>query len=216
MGTSKHGWALVLTTQVIGKYSNTRIRNFSASRIEYVLTFGLWALHNVLCILINWDLMDNHIRTGILSDQQLSHLNEIKGLFGNGFDHALRGILLGKGSTMVFMFAGAFSYYTDDEAEGGKLEKVSNISVMHLSLCVVETFDHHFNQIMDQYVHRQPPWTIERSSVLCPWNSDYFFLKFKDTQSSKIMMHWNLPPNMDAHLKELWEAAESPEGAAGE
>ncbi|KAF5325109.1 hypothetical protein D9619_009669 [Psilocybe cf. subviscida] len=150
------------------------------------------------------DLSDGHIQTwvgvgpdnsgnwtGILSDQQLSHLNEIKGQIGEVFDRALRGILLGKGSTMVFMFAGGFSYYTDDEAEGRILEKV-----------------------MDEYVHRQPAWTIERGSVLCPWNIDYFFLKFKDTQSSRIIMRWNLPQNMDAHLKELQEAAETPEGAA--
>lgn len=71
-------------------------------------------------------------------------------------------------------------------------------------------------QLMNEYVYRQPAWTIERGSVLCPWNIDYFFLKFKDPQSTQIKMHWSLPSSMDAHLNELWAAAETPEGAAGE
>lgn len=68
---------------------------------------------------------------------------------------------------------------------------------------------------MNEYIHRQPAWTIERGSALCPWNVDYFFLKFKDPQSATIKMHWSLPPNMDAQYHELSDIAATPEGAAG-
>lgn len=117
---------------------------------------------------------------------------------------------------MVFMFAGAFSYYTDDEAEGGQLEKVSYVSHIYFSPSIAQLFVYYSNEIMDEYINRQPPWTIERGSVLCPWNIDYFFLKFKDPQTAQIRMHWSLPSSMAAHLTELREAAETPESAAGE
>ena len=64
---------------------------------------------------------------------------------------------------------------------------------------------------MNSYLDRSPPWTVERGSSLCPWDVNYFFLKFKDPQSSNIMMHWKLPPDMRANYDELQASAQTPE-----
>jgi hypothetical protein len=61
-----------------------------------------------------------------MENNQIHAVQEIQGQFGvrSNFDTALRGILFGKGSTMIFMFRGSFVYYTDMEAEGSQLENV--------------------------------------------------------------------------------------------
>lgn len=73
-------------------------------------------------------------RSGCLTEEHLAHVREIQAQIGAAFNTALRGILLGKGSTMIFMFGSAFSYYTDRDAEGSKLEKVSNLDQCPCSL----------------------------------------------------------------------------------
>lgn len=58
-------------------------------------------------------------------------------------------------------------------------------------------------------------WTVERGSALCPWNVNYFFLKFKDPQTNKIQMHRNLPQPMGEDLADLTRIFETPEAKQG-
>lgn len=61
-----------------------------------------------------------------MADEQIEKLREMQASVGGEdvFNQGLKGILFGKGMTMIFMFKGGFSYYTDSEAEGGKMESV--------------------------------------------------------------------------------------------
>ncbi|KAH9484833.1 hypothetical protein JR316_0001735 [Psilocybe cubensis] len=117
-----------------------------------------------------------------LENENIKNLRVIEASVGGPdvFNRALDGILFGKGSTMIFMFKNCFSYYTDHETENTAVEK-----------------------LMDDYINRQPPWTIERGSALCQWNVNYYFLKFRNTQTNAIMMHWNLPDAMAQQLADL-------------
>ncbi|TFK33292.1 hypothetical protein BDQ12DRAFT_727923 [Crucibulum laeve] len=127
------------------------------------------------------------IWNGNMEDEMISHLNEIKVLTPN-FDQVIDGILFGKGTTLIFAYKGGFGYYTDNEAEGSKLEKV-----------------------LDEYIYRDPPWTIMRGSSLCLYDIEYYFLKFKDPQSNNIEMRWSLPTTMLEKLGELRTEALTPE-----
>ncbi|KAF5325110.1 hypothetical protein D9619_009668 [Psilocybe cf. subviscida] len=120
--------------------------------------------------------------SGNMEDDQIRALREMQAQAGDGFNFnmELRGILFGKGSTMIFMFGGSFAYYTDREAEGSELENLLN-----------------------SYLYRSPAWTVERGSSLCPWDVNYYFLRFKDPQSGTVKMHWSLPPNMLANFNAL-------------
>ncbi|KAH9484835.1 hypothetical protein JR316_0001737 [Psilocybe cubensis] len=124
-----------------------------------------------------------------LEDEQIDSLQQVKASMGEQlFDQTLKGIVFGKGMTMIFLFSGSFSYYTDREAEGSQMESLLN-----------------------EYIYRQPSWTVEPGSVLCPWSIDYYFLKFKNPQTGEIKMHWNLPPTMDANLADLQATFNTPE-----
>lgn len=68
---------------------------------------------------------------------------------------------------------------------------------------------------MDDYLNRQPPWSVERGSSLCQWNVSYYFLKFKNPQNNSIMMHWNLPDGMSKQLAELKATLATPEAQQG-
>ncbi|PPQ92998.1 hypothetical protein CVT25_000198 [Psilocybe cyanescens] len=127
---------------------------------------------------------------GSMADEQIEKLREMQASVGGEdvFNQGLKGILFGKGMTMIFMFKGGFSYYTDSEAEGGKMESLLN-----------------------EYIYRQPAWTLERGSTLCPWNVDYYFLKFKDPESSTIKMFWSLPQSMADNLADLQATLATPE-----
>lgn len=61
-----------------------------------------------------------------MEDEQIHLVEEMPGQLGDGFNFGmeLRGILFGKGSTMIYMFRGGFAYHTDSEAEGSELEDV--------------------------------------------------------------------------------------------
>lgn len=70
-------------------------------------------------------------------------------------------------------------------------------------------------KLLDDYINRQPPWTIERGSSLCQWNINYYFLKFKNTQTNAVMMHWSLPDAMAqqfADLKATFATQEAKQG----
>lgn len=75
-------------------------------------------------------------RSGNMEDDQIRALQEMQVQAGDGFNFnmELRGILFGKGSTMIFMFGGSFAYYTDREAEGSELENVRPRSYSLFSL----------------------------------------------------------------------------------
>ncbi|KAF5325217.1 hypothetical protein D9619_009666 [Psilocybe cf. subviscida] len=83
---------------------------------------------------------------GDMEDEQIRLVEEMLTQLGDGFNFGmeLRGILFGKGSTMIYMFRGGFAYHTDSEAEGSELEDDLNL-----------------------YANRSPPWTVERGSSLC-------------------------------------------------
>lgn len=91
-----------------------------------------------------------------MENAHLDHLRVIQASVGGaaGFDRALTGILFGKGSTMVFMFHGGFSYYTAEEADGGRLEKVKrslpndmNHSTSHCYEWPAYSADHRINSL---------------------------------------------------------------------
>lgn len=156
-----------------------------------------------------------------MEDNHLRAFQDMQAQIGDSFNFntELRGILFGKGSTMVFMFRGSFSYYTDSEAEGTELENVRPKPCHALPLLSICPFNADFSttrQLMNSYIYRSPPWTVERGSALCPWDVNYYFLKFKDPQSGTVKMHWNLPPNMAANYDELSALAQTPEVQAGE
>lgn len=66
-------------------------------------------------------------RTGSLENEQIDSMRQIQAAIGEDvFNQTLKGIIFGKGMTMIFLFSGSFSYYTDREAEGGQMENVSH------------------------------------------------------------------------------------------
>ena len=71
-------------------------------------------------------------------------------------------------------------------------------------------------QLLNSYINCSPSWTVERGSSLCPWDINYYFLKFKDPQTDTVQMHWSLPPDMQALYDELNRLAQTPEAQAGE
>lgn len=79
-----------------------------------------------------------------MEDEMIKRMREMQTMVGGVqvFDKALTGILFGKGTTMIFMFKGGFSYYTDDEAEGSNMEKVGTfllLQMIHFTLGIHRT-----------------------------------------------------------------------------
>ncbi|TFK33291.1 hypothetical protein BDQ12DRAFT_670400 [Crucibulum laeve] len=167
------GWA------VRDAYNNTKIIGHINKGLEFVSFGANKSIWFAGVSTGNWH--------GNLEDKMILKLNEVRAISPN-FDAALEGILFGKGTTMVFIGKQGFAYFTDEEAEGGKMESVLN-----------------------EYIHRNPPWILMHGSSLCLYNIDYYFLKFKDPNSNNIEMRWNLPMPMFEKLAELKAQAARPE-----
>ncbi|KAJ7342515.1 hypothetical protein DFH08DRAFT_240518 [Mycena albidolilacea] len=130
---------------------------------------------------------DHATWNAFLDDYLIQKLSEAKTLVGATFDAALTGMLFGKGRTHIFTFQTGFLADLDDDE--------------------VPSEEHPLHKVLVQY----NGWCIERGSTLCFYDSRYFFLKFKRPGDSQIQMNWNLPPNMDAKLRALQNAAQQPE-----
>ncbi|KAJ7218668.1 hypothetical protein GGX14DRAFT_437563 [Mycena pura] len=123
----------------------------------------------------------------VLPDPIIQELLASKSEVGANFDAALTGMLFGKGKTHILLFKAGFIGYVDDDDD---------------------SVEHPLYKVLSEY---KEGWCIERGSTLCFYDSQYFFLKFKQPGSTQVKMHWNLPPHIAEKLNELREGAKQPE-----
>lgn len=61
----------------------------------------------------------------------------------------------------------------------------------------------------------EPGWLLLEGSSLCPYNDQYYCLKFQKQGSNVVQMRWRLPPAMDRGLKEVMAITNTPAEQAG-
>ncbi|KAF8868534.1 hypothetical protein BD779DRAFT_948038 [Infundibulicybe gibba] len=97
---------------------------------------------------------------------------------------------LGTGKTHFYALTHGFSFHFDDEVERDP--------------------QHPLTKVIREFASNGS-WRILKSSALCPWDPQYFFLNFQQEGSTIIQRRWNLPPEMNQKLKELKDLSETPE-----
>ncbi|KAJ7062580.1 hypothetical protein C8F01DRAFT_1082226 [Mycena amicta] len=105
------------------------------------------------------------------------------------FDASVTGVLFGVGKTFITMLSSGFLAHLDGPA-------ADPAHILHRTLTEFSSGG----------------WCIERGSVLCFYDSQYYFLKFKQAQGGGVIqLRWNLPPGMKEVYEELRRVAEGPE-----
>ncbi|KAF8868533.1 hypothetical protein BD779DRAFT_1481365 [Infundibulicybe gibba] len=111
------------------------------------------------------------------------------------FDAQLESIVIGHGKNHFYALTQGFLFYFDDE-----LGRDPN---------------HPLVKVIREFVDSGGSWRILRSSVLCPWDSQYFFLNFQQEGSTVVQRRWNLPLEMGQKMQNLRGLSETPEEQSG-
>lgn len=135
----------------------------------------------------------------------------------DAFDLGLTGIVFGKDTTHIYVHETGFVAFLCDEAQdpGHILHKVCFClySKSYLSIPPAQTLAEFSEMNVDD--NSGTPWLLLPRSQLCTYDSRYFFLAFKKSDSHMVQYRWNLPEEMNDRFDDLRRTAELPDERHG-
>lgn len=114
----------------------------------------------------------------------------------DAFDLGLTGIVFGKDTTHIYVHETGFVAFLCDEAQDPG-------HILHKTLA-------EFSE-MNVDDNSGTPWLLLPRSQLCTYDSRYFFLAFKKSDSHMVQYRWNLPEEMNDRFDDLRRTAELPD-----
>lgn len=123
--------------------------------------------------------------------------------------------MFGVGGSHIFCFDNGFQAKLQGmhDHPDSALHKVGHLLMSTMSSKTVLTSMH---QVLQEYALRGPGWTIGAGSALSLHDPHMFVLVFQNSASEAEEIRWVTPQEMSDRITELIEAANSPEGQAGE
>lgn len=126
--------------------------------------------------------------TANLPEAELEVSNRVRAGMGAKFYSTLTGIVFGKGATVLLMFQDTIRGFVDTEVGGTDLF-----------------------ELVKEHVE-EGRWSLEPGSSICQWNTNFFYLIFKNKVTGDMKIRWNLPDTMHTKLVKLLEYTVTPQG----